>query len=314
MFERIRASLSIRRYPWQELSCAACGDTQGEVLLARDRYLLRVNVKVCAGCGLIYTGRNLNRAALDSFYRDEYRRFYEDIERISPAYIHDNRDKLKACYRLARIRERVGTITGVVEIGSGLGFFIRECRQGGIDNVLGFEPCKLSADYAASQSGLAGKIIDADYRRYDGKLPQANVYALFHVLEHLPDPGELLTWIGDRIGNGWLVIEVPDIAHGWERLGLVNFHFGHRHYFSIGSLAPLLQRHGFGVLAFDTDIDDGIYPGNLRVFARRLDVPDIKFAALPAEYNREICRKVRNVAKSPWRNGLPRCAARLLRP
>lgn len=314
MFDRIRASLSIRRYPWHELPCPACGDTYGEILLTRDRYLLRVDVKACAGCGLIYTGRNLNRAALDSFYRHEYRRFYEDIERISPAYVHDTRDKLKACYRLTRIRERVGTITGVVEIGSGLGFFIHECLQGGIANVLGFEPGKLFAAYAASQTGLSDKIINADYRWYDGKLPEANVYALFHVLEHLADPGELLTWIADRIGSGWLIIEVPDIAHGWERLGLVNFHFGHRNYFSIGSLGQLLQRYGFGVFAFDADIDDGIYPGNLRVFARRMDVPDIKFPALPAVDNREICRKVRRVGKAPWSNGLPRCAARLLRP
>lgn len=312
MFERLQASLSIRRYRWQTLPCPTCGCTHGETLLTRDRYLLRVDIKACAECGLIYTGRNLDSASLTRFYRNEYRRFYEDIDSITPQYVYDTRDKLKGSYRLARIREQVGQITGAVEIGCGLGFFMHECIQSGIDNIIGFEPGKLFADYAANQLKLADKVVNTDCLGYTGSLPDANVYALFHVLEHLPDPGTLLDWVAARIGTGWLVIEVPDITHGWEWLGLRNFHFGHCSYFTPDTLNQLLRRHGFGIGAFHSAIDDGIYPGNLRVFARRLDTPGVQFVTPPPPDNQTIRQKVRSTGQA-GRQTL-RGAARLLRP
>jgi hypothetical protein len=314
MFERFIASLAIRRYNWQDVPCPACGDVHGEVLLVRDRYLLYVKVTQCRACGLIYTGRNLCGEDLSAFYRNDYRHFYEDIDNVNSDYIFATRDKLKAAYRFMRIREHVGAIDGIVEIGSGLGFFIRECVQNHIDNVIGFEPGELFSSYAINDLGLSGKVINSDYHLYSGALPKANVYVMFHVLEHLEYPGELLDWVAQRISNGWLVIEVPDIAQGWESLGLVNFHFGHRAYFSIESLGKLLHRHGFGVEAFQTEIDDGIYPGNMRVFARHMTVSQASFLSLPHSDRGESGRKVRAVDASRWSNGLLRCAMRLLRP
>jgi hypothetical protein len=136
---------------------------------------------------------------------------------------------------------------------------------------------------------------------------------MFHVLEHLENPGLLLEWVKAKIGNGTIVIEVPDIEGSWEQLGLINFHFGHRSYFSITSLKNLLKLHGFSVIASQAEDDDGIYPGNIRVFARLHE--DIASVEKPsAGYLDKIVSKIAQISAWSIKTGKPRALLRLLRP
>lgn len=315
MFDRLSAALALRRLRWKNISCPICNSDTGRLLIARDRYLLTVNIRQCVQCGHIYTARNLSSEDIGVFYKNIYRHVYEDADIVTPEYLYQSKDKLKAAYRYSQIAKSIGTIDGVVEIGSGLGFFLRECIDHGVEQVIGFEPHTTFCQYAVNALGLGGKVFNKMYEDHHEQLPKANLFVLFHVLEHLENPLHLLSWIAKHIDDGWLVIEVPDIEKGWESLGLFNFHFGHRHYFSIETLALLLGKAGFGVVSYSSKQDDGIYPGNLRILARARSLPEADFIeGLPQRHQAIGDHVLRHGRALGLKNGAIRAALRLIKP
>ena len=186
--------------------------------------------------------------------------------------------------------------------------------ESGISDVVGYEPGNLFSSYAVGKLGLVDKIKNEMFQQGKRSPDKANLFVMFHVLEHLENPEAVLAAIHEVINSGWLVLEVPDISQGWHTLGRANFHFGHRSYFSIESLANLLARNGFGVVAYEAENDDGIYPGNLRVFARKRDLEGLKFLQIGSVDHDQIKLEVRSGLRSFHRGSLLRYAARLARP
>lgn len=315
MFDKLSATLALRRLKWEEGPCPICNADGRDLLIVRDRYLQRVDISQCDDCGHIYSARNLSTEDIGIFYKEIYRHLYENTAVVTPEYIYQSRDKLKAAYRYSQIAKTIGAIDSVVEIGSGLGFFLRECLDHGLEKVTGFEPNTTFCNFAIDTLGLRGQIVNKMYEGHSDHLPNANLFVLFHVLEHLENPEHLLSAIAKHIGNGWLVIEVPDIEQGWESFGRFNFHLGHRHYFSIETLGFLLERTGFGIVSYATAIDDGIYPGNLRIFVRLRESAAVDFVQNFPSRRHIIREKVLRYGRA-WgiKNGALRAALRLIKP
>lgn len=290
-----------------EAPCPGCGGRDRQAILHRDRYLLAVDVSLCRACGLVHTARHLPADAADTFYRTTYPRLMRsDVaspERIGTARLH-------AAYRFLRLREVVPSFAAMLEIGCGLGHFLDECRRQGVARYHGLEPNAADRRYAAERLGLASHLDGASVEAMASPPFPPDLMVLFHVLEHLDDPGALLDRLGDWLTpGGWLVVEVPDILGEWGVLGVYNFHIGHRSYFSAESLCGLLARRGFVARQIDRCDADGIFPGNLRVFAQRgaAETP----APVPPS---QVISHVRQRLK-PWSlaTGYPRWALRLAR-
>jgi SAM-dependent methyltransferase len=299
-----------------ETPCPCCGAGSRPEdrldFLRIERHLLPVRFSICRACGHVYTSRNLAGADLDQFYRFHYRRFYESVDRVSDAYVFASRDKLKAAYRFAEIARLVGPVGSVLEIGSGLGFFLDRCRRNGVRHVLGLELGEAFLRYSRDVLGLGDGVRATSYHSLGHLSFTPDLAALFHVLEHLEDPGDCLRWLRQMLApEGTLVIEVPDIEGDWSSLGLSYFHIGHRSYFSQTSLSRLLQVNGFAPYHVTREQDDGIFPGNLRIYARIAAVPAVT-ASTPIGAEIEALR--RNIAAKMrlWslRCGLPHAAAR----
>jgi len=315
MFERLFATSALRRLKWEEGGCPICKSEHRELLISRDRYLQKVDISQCSDCGHVFTSRNLSKADLAPFYKSIYRHLYENISVVGPEYAYQSKDKLKAAYRYSQIVRTIGGFDSVVEVGSGLGYFLRECVDHGVRKVIGLEPNGVFFSFANDTLGLGGRVFNKMYESPGDVLPDANLFALFHVLEHLEDPGLLLSDIARQLGKGWLVIEVPDIENGWESLGRFNFHLGHRHYFSIETLEKLLNRSGLGVHSYATEFDDGIYPGNMRVFVRRQETTSKSVVGNSPTRRKQVREKVIRYGRTRgMRNGLLRAAFRLFKP
>lgn len=289
------------------LPCPICDADEPVEILRRDRYFLDVRLSVCGACGTTYLARGLAGAAADAFYGGIYQRLMRTADR-TPALIGTQR--LVAGYRAHLLRHAIGPLDEILDIGTGLGFFLDACRQSGSHSYHGIEPGAVQRRYAQEELGLGGHI-DGDGLDAGRALPfRPRIVTLFHVLEHLEDPGAMLSLVAGWLPrDGWLVIEVPDLRD-WAGLGLKHVHVSHRSYFTLETLAALLARHGFAISRHDQEAD-GIHPGNLRVFARPGVAGDVRNDGVDAVTLAAESR--RRIGAFGLRQGYPRSAIRLLR-
>ncbi|MGJ4953874.1 class I SAM-dependent methyltransferase [Bradyrhizobium sp. HKCCYLS20291] len=300
LFDLHRLDRDLKRLP-----CPLCKADQPQQVLSRDRYFLRVDLSICQVCGAIYLARGLTGAAAQRFYRDIYQRLMA-AENLSPPALGQAR--LAAGYRVNAIRNVVGALDDVIDIGAGHGFFLAACRDAGSASFWGIEPGGPQRRYAEDQLELRGRVGGGDFTSPEGAPFQPAIVTLFHVLEHLEDPGATLDTIAGWLPrDGWLVIEVPDLAR-WSEIGLNYVHVSHRSYFTAATLTGLLTRHGFRVHTVQQELY-GIHPTNLRVFARAGGAEPTALAVPDALRLRDEIRR----QMQPWRlaDGYPRVARRL---
>ncbi len=297
---RLRSRMRLR-------PCPVCGSAASRELLRYDRYLLPGRIRECEGCGMIYYGNMLPPQDLENFYLSLYDALmgFEASERQITVYRNEAR------LRVQLMTAHLGPLDDVLEIGSGYGYFLDACRQAGAKRLRGIEPSAAGTHHASHVLGMQDMVIHAPLFGAGRPPIVPRVVAMFHVLEHLVDPGAALALLAEWLPDGsHLVVEVPDTEGDWSSLGIANFHLSHASYFREETLSALLRRHGFRPGRVDREAS-GIYPGNLRVFAVR----DSRLAvAAPDAPPPSLAGHVARLAR-PWslKNGYPRMAARLVR-
>jgi SAM-dependent methyltransferase len=133
--------------------------------------------------------------------------------------------KLESVYRRIVLRDhvafvgRLSPIAGdsrpprLLDVGCGSATLLTLLRKRGFD-VLGFDP-SVEAATTAKASGID---VITGVQLQDGNFADAsfNVVSLFHVLEHVPNPRELLVEVRRILcGGGRLVVQVPNID-SWQ--------------------------------------------------------------------------------------------------
>jgi SAM-dependent methyltransferase len=97
----------------------------------------------------------------------------------------------------------------LVEIGSGAGVFAYAARMAGFD-VTAVEMDKRACVHLRSAAGVEA-INSSDPARVLGELPPSPTIAMWHVIEHLPDPGSVLDAAAANLEpGGVLVIATPN--------------------------------------------------------------------------------------------------------
>lgn len=304
-------ALNETRKSMVSLPCPGCAGQDRRHVWSHDRYFLKVDLSICRACGLAHLARGLAGSAAQRFYNVIYPRLMG-----KPLPVHLARAHIEATFRLKVITDVVGPIDSLLEIGSGRGFFLDAYRTQGGRHFLGLEPGERQRRFATDTLGL-GTHIRAEPLSERTEAPfTPQLIALFHVLEHLDDPGSALDRLRQLIDpRGWLVLEVPDILADWRTLGLWQVHVSHRSYFSAATLGALLERHGFTPVYICRE-PDGIHEGNLRLFARPSPAEACPATpAAPDEATQEALARsiVEQIRPLSLHNGYPRAAVRLLR-
>ncbi len=209
----------------------------------------------CAGCGCIFQHPMPDNSALGEFYPQEYwwsgsprsgRRGERTLRRLEKAYrefvLSDHVRFLKYCARRNGEGEKL-----LLDIGCGSGTFLHLAGlQGfvphGMDtSARAVEVASRQYGYTVRQGAIGSRIWQEC--RFD-------FITMFHVLEHLPDPGQGLRYAADLLKPaGTLILQVPNVHSIQARL------FGKRWYgldvprhtinFSPGALGLLLRESGF---------------------------------------------------------------------
>jgi SAM-dependent methyltransferase len=236
------------------VTCPACGGTLGpwrnvpgsEPALARIRYELWR----CGVCGTAVTrdpdpGPEVRSDAADLHDSGAYRAGTPRLYRAAlPALrVFDRR-------RLALLRRLATPPARVLDAGAGQGRFVAAACAAGYD-AFGIEPAQRGLERAR---GLGAPVQAVTIEAAPIAAGSLDAVTLWHVLEHLADPGAALARIGEwlRPGGG-LLVGVPNLGSVQARLGGERWYHldvpRHRTHFTPAGLTRLLQRSGLAPVA-----------------------------------------------------------------
>lgn len=212
----------------------------------------------CEPCGFKHVTPVPTEEELREVYRHEY------YTREKPLYLTRSREDL-AWWNLAygwRYEELERRLPPerrrILDVGTGPGWFLLHGKERGWE-TLGVEPSRAAAEHAR---GLGLEVVEEFLDdRTAARLGTFDAVHLSEVLEHLPDPTRCLELCRDLLSPGGLIsITVPNDyspfqavardVHGHAPWWVAPPH--HVNYFDFASLAHLLRRTGFEVVAQDT--------------------------------------------------------------
>ncbi len=137
----------------------------------------------------------------------------------------------------------------VLDVGSGLCVFLYKMKAAGWD-CTALDPDARNVQHAREVVGV--KAVDFDFM-VAKDLGQFDLVTFNKVLEHIPDPIQMLSKSKENVCEGGIVyVELPDgeCAAG-EGEGREEFFIEHHHIFSMASLALLAKRAGFTPLTIE---------------------------------------------------------------
>jgi SAM-dependent methyltransferase len=178
-------------------TCPLCGNRTEPAFVTRDRNRGVTDehfaYERCTACGSYHL---VNVPAdLSPFYGGEY--FVlptrEQLERVARG----------ESYRLDFLAPHVPT-GRVVEIGAGYGVFARLASGAGYDYT-GIEMDARCCDYLRSELGVEAIRSDAPAAVL-ADLPPSDAIALWHVLEHLPDPWDVVARAAANLAPGGILV------------------------------------------------------------------------------------------------------------
>ncbi|HEX4086555.1 MAG TPA: class I SAM-dependent methyltransferase [Chthoniobacteraceae bacterium] len=193
--------------------------------------------------------------------QDEIRRSYD----VGSNYAEWQKDDSK---RDMMWRRRLALLTDfkpsgrLLDVGAGDGYFLDRAKEAGFETY-GTELSETGAEYARQRGHqlLLGQIKDVDFKGL-----KFDVITLWHVLEHLPNPGEALSIISNLLRPGGIFgLAVPNEDNHLFRhriglkkqanpLGLLTWSKEiHLTHFQPSTLKGALAAHGFKVRKFGVD-------------------------------------------------------------
>jgi 2-polyprenyl-3-methyl-5-hydroxy-6-metoxy-1,4-benzoquinol methylase len=229
--------------------CLVCGSANFEPFLVCKDYTVsqeQFNIVSCKGCGFKFTNPRPDNAVLGNYYKAE-------------SYVsHTNSKKgiVNKLYHTVRnytLKSKIQMVSGyvsrgtILDYGCGTGMFLSAINKAGWE-TFGMEPDD-SARKMASERGLN---VFSDKDRVSACVTDKkfNAITLWHVLEHVTDMPETLSFFKNKLNkDGVLIIAVPNHAsydaeyykEFWAAYDVPR----HLHHFDIKSMTSLVEQAGF---------------------------------------------------------------------
>ena len=232
--------------------CDLCGAREAKDLASLDRHGKSLRTVICRKCGLVWSDPVPSEQTLRKFYSEEYRLQYKGITR--PTLEHVYRAGKVAAHRFRRLKGLLKPGSVIVDVGSGGGEFVYLMRRLDFD-AQGVQPHEGYARYSQEELEIP---VHLGFVR-EVRLPPESCHmaTLFHSLEHMASPSEVLEHVGEWLERrGRLVIEVPNVEATCQSPGH-RFHPAHLYSFNPASLRHLGGKTGFRHLRTDLSPDGG---------------------------------------------------------
>ena len=231
-------------------TCPLCGGEKlSDKLVCTDRLVSHRDfiIDECEDCKFHFTRNAPGKETIGSYYQSpDYishtgggRSFADILYGIARSIMLGS--KLRTVNRLTQRRSG-----SVLDIGAGTGHFVKKMLSHGW-NAEGIEVSDDARKYASEVNGVSLFDSISELSLVRGKY---DAVTMWHVLEHIHEPGEMLRTIGERIKSGGiLVIAVPNrmsadakyYREDWAAYDVPR----HLWHFDSKSLCSLVERHGF---------------------------------------------------------------------
>ena len=280
----------------EAVACPLCGGGEFETLARSDRYGMGIVTAGCTRCGLALTNPRPTGAALDRFYRVQYRPLYGKVEAPSDEYIAQGDVGLRAKYAAEHL-DGAGLLPSagrVLDVGCAEGSILRAiaARRPGLD-LVGIEPSPTFGAFAVRHAGCR-VLPDVDAYERETRVP-ARLVIVNHVLEHVADPVAFLRRLGDLLAeDGAIYVDVPDAS---RYSSLIDLHLAHLHHFTPATLAEAGRRAGLAVVSVERH-DPPRHPASVRAAFRRA-APGAAASedVLPGPDEAETARRIRSIGR-----------------
>lgn len=196
------------------------------------------------------------KSSTDDLYES---RFYEEDK---PDYLNKMTrewEYWRNCVYIPRLETLASLTEGrtLCDVGCGGGFFLQAAKDTGWA-ITGIEPSRMACDYAG---GITPNIHCGRFEDFDFQQQRFDAIHLSFVLEHVPDPVEMLAKAYDLlVPGGILCVEVPNDfsplqKHLRDAMGYPEYWVQPEHhinYFILQTLCWVLVNRGFKIEATET--------------------------------------------------------------
>lgn len=203
----------------------------------------------CTSCGFKFTNPRPENAVIGNYYKAESYISHSDTKQglVSKLYHLVRNYTLKKKLSLVSKYVSRGTI---IDFGCGTGMFLKTCLADGW-KVFGMEPDADARQVAARNNIKAfSGIRDLKSALGDTK---ADAITLWHVLEHIGDLDEALSFFNSSLNDqGVLIIAVPNYtsydANYYKAFWAAYDVPRHLYHFEINSISRLMKGYGFSLI------------------------------------------------------------------
>jgi len=224
--------------------CMLCKSKDNTLVQVGVRHSPAIEVRRCMNCGLVFLWPCPEEKELNRYYKELYRDDYAEPP-IQERYLTDLDE---ARIRVRRLLSLLKKDTRLLEVGCGSGAFLDAVRPY-VAEVLGVEPDVATRKWVQRQIGISVKEQVGDITNSEKNF---DLVALFHTLEHIPDPVFFLKKIIQLLKpEGKMIIEVPNIddvlitVYHLPTYQQFYYQKAHLYYFSKDTLTIVLNQAGF---------------------------------------------------------------------
>lgn len=247
----------MKHYP----DCISCGGSSREVISNVGRNFTKLKTVICTGCGLIHSDPIPTKKELKDFYEKDYRLNYKSVSepqlRHTIRYAKDSLSFLIELLDFCKFNDF--NQRNFLDIGAGSGEILYYAKKLGFITK-GVEPntgyalfCKNKLDLNVVNNVFEEAKLEENF--YD-------VLNLNQVLEHMPDPLEVLNKIKTFLKeDGILALTVPNIQANLHS-PQTRFHYAHIYNYNHLNLKKIFDKAGYQILNPHTN--------NTRIFAKKV--------------------------------------------
>jgi len=194
----------------------------------------KLSLAVCEECGFVF-----NQAFEPSTL--SYGEDYDNTQSFSPMFV----EYLSHLVRYLVFEKGVQNCR-IVEVGCGKGLFLRKLTEAGGNTGYGFDP-----SYVGPATDLGGRLhFEKGYYGPEYTETSADVIVCRHVIEHVPNPLDLLHTIRQALANSpraKVFFETPAVEWILKNQVIWDFFYEHCSYFSADSLTTVFEAAGFKI-------------------------------------------------------------------
>jgi len=257
--------------------CNLCHSPESVPIRSKGRGGIPLRSVICRQCGLVWSDPRPTPQELREYYAKEYRLDYKG--ELQPKAKHVYRAGKVAVDRFKRLRPHLPQGCAILDVGAGSGEMVYVLRSMGF-RATGFEPNEGYATHASTALGLPVQV--GFWQDVGIESGSQQVVTLFHVLEHVENPSDLILHIRRWLKpGGLLVVEVPNVEAICQH-PFSQFHPGHLYHFNHSTLEAVCLKAGFVPISRFTSTDGG----NIMIIARMGSNFNAVTAGIPGNYSR----------------------------